>query len=156
MRRREFITFVGVSVAAWPLVARAQPIKKYRMVFLSITSDVNLPTVQEFFRELSRLGYIERKTLDVEILSTNGNSELREELARKAVREMPDVIFVITGPLTKSVKDVSGTIPIACFTSDPIKLGETERQCDRSGRRRWNRRLGQETAAIERSSAKSE
>jgi putative tryptophan/tyrosine transport system substrate-binding protein len=133
MRRREFITFVGGSVAAWPLVARAQPIKKYRMVFLSITSDVNFPTVQEFFRELSRLGYIERKTLEVEILSTNGNSELREELARKAVREMPDVIFVITGPLTKSVKDVSGTIPIACMTADPIALGLTTSLAKPSG-----------------------
>jgi len=133
MQRRQFITLLGGAAAAWPMLARAQPIKKYRMVFLSITSDRNFPAVQEFFRELSRLGYIERKTLEVEILSTNGNSELREELARKAVREMPDVIFVITGPLTKSVKDVSGTIPIACMTADPIALGLTTSLAKPSG-----------------------
>jgi putative ABC transport system substrate-binding protein len=133
MRRREFITFVGGSVAAWPVAARAQPTKKYRMIILSVTSDLNFPTVREFFRELSRLGYTEGKTLEVELLSTNGNSELREEIARKAAREMPDVIFVITGPLTKSVKDVSGTIPIACMTADPIALGLTTSLAKPSG-----------------------
>jgi putative ABC transport system substrate-binding protein len=103
------------------------------MVFLTVYLDRNLAPAQEFFRELSGLGYTEGKTLEVERLSINGNSELREELARKAVREMPDVIFVITGPLTKSVKDVSGTIPIACMTADPIALGLTTSLAKPSG-----------------------
>jgi putative ABC transport system substrate-binding protein len=126
------MTLLG-GATAWPSALRAQPVKNYRMVFLTPYVDRNLATVQEFFRELSRLGYTEGKTLEVEMLSTNGNSELREELARKAVREMPDVIFVITGPLTISAKDVSSTIPIVCIMSDPIALGLTTSLAKPSG-----------------------
>jgi putative ABC transport system substrate-binding protein len=126
------MTLLG-GATAWPTALRAQSVKKYRMVILTVFLDETLATVQEFFRELSRLGYTEGKTLEVERLSTNGNSELREELARKAVREMPDVIFVVAGPLAKSAKDASSTIPIVCIMSDPIALGLTTSLAKPSG-----------------------
>jgi putative ABC transport system substrate-binding protein len=81
--------------------------------------------VQEFFKELSRLGYVEGQNIIVEFFSTEGNSERRSKIARDAVRGNPNAIFVITAPLTQHVRDVSATIPIASMTSDPIALGLT-------------------------------
>jgi putative ABC transport system substrate-binding protein len=125
MRRREFIGLVGGAVA-WPLAARAEPTKnKYRIAFVGTHWDRTYPPVQEFFKELSRLGYAEGQNIIVEFFSTEGNSERRSEIARDAVRGNPDAIFVITAPLTQHVRDVSATIPIVCYISDPIALGLT-------------------------------
>ena len=126
MRRREFISLVGGAVA-WPLATGAEPIRnKYRIAVLATARlERDYRPVKEFFDELSRSGYVEGQNIIVEFFSTDGNSERRSEIARDAVRGNPDVIFVITGPLTQHVKDVSATIPIACVTSDPIAFGLT-------------------------------
>ena len=113
MRRREFISLVGGAVA-WPLVARAQPIEnKCRIAMVSTTWDRTYPPLQEFFKELSRSGYVEGQNIIVEFFSTDGNSERRSEIAHDAVRGNPDAIFVVTAPLIQQVRDVSATIPIA-------------------------------------------
>src|SRR6185369_452337 len=104
MRRREFISLVGGAVA-WPLAARAEPIRnKYRIAVLATARlERDYRPVKEFFDELSRSGYVEGQNIIVEFFSTDGNSERRSEIARDAVRGNPDVIFVITGPLTQHV-----------------------------------------------------
>jgi putative tryptophan/tyrosine transport system substrate-binding protein len=125
MRRREFVSLVGGAVA-WPLAAAAEPIRsKYRLALLAPVWRRDWRPMKEFFDELSRAGYVEGQNIVVEFLSTEGKSERRSEIARDAVRGNPDAIFVITGPLTQHVKDVTATIPIASVTSDPIALGLT-------------------------------
>jgi putative ABC transport system substrate-binding protein len=123
MRRREFISLVAGTIA-WPFAARTEPIKgKYRIALLTTGLKRGYRPMEQFFDDLSRSGYVEGQNLIVEFFSTEGNSERRSEIAHDAVRGNPDVIFVITAPLTQAVKDVSATIPIACMTSDPIALG---------------------------------
>ena len=125
MRRRDFVSLVGGAVA-WPLAAWAQPIKnKCRIAMVSTTWDRTYPPLQEFFKELSRSGYVEGQNIIVEFFSTDGNSERRSEIAHDAVRGNPDAIFVVTAPLIQQVRDVSATIPIAGIMSDPIALGLT-------------------------------
>jgi len=125
MRRRDFISLVGGAVAL-PLAVRAESIKnQYRIAFLTAGLKRDYPPVTEFFDELSRAGYVEGQNIVVEFLSTEGKSERRSEIARDAVRGNPDAIFVVTGPLTQRVSDVTVTIPIACATSDPVALGLT-------------------------------
>jgi putative ABC transport system substrate-binding protein len=133
MRRREFI--IGLAgAAAWPLAARAELIKnKYRIAYVSITSQRTHPPLQEFFNELSRLGYVEGQNIIIDFFSTEGNSERRSEVARDAVRGNPDAIYVITGPLAQSVKAVTATIPIACATGDNIAFGLTTNLARPSG-----------------------
>jgi len=125
MRRRDFISLVGGAVAL-PLAVRAESIKnQYRIAFLTAGLKRDYPPVTEFFDELSRAGYVEGQNIVVEFLSTEGKSERRSEIARDAVRGNPDAIFVVTGPLTQHVRDVTPKIPIACVTSDPVALGLT-------------------------------
>jgi putative ABC transport system substrate-binding protein len=124
MRRRQFI--IGLAgAAAWPLEARAGPIKnKYRIAFVTAGVDPrSYYPAQEFLKELSRLGYVEGQNIVLELFSTHGNSERRAEVAHEVVRGNPDAIFVITGPLTQQVKEATATIPISCITAAAETIG---------------------------------
>jgi len=133
MRRREFIALVGGAAAAWPVSgSRAQPHKK-SLALVKITKDTSYPPVQAFFDALRKLGYVEGESIVTQLYSTEGSSERRGQVARDAVLAKPDVIFVITGPLTQHVKDASSTIPIITMTSDPIALGLTRSLAQPSG-----------------------
>jgi ABC-type uncharacterized transport system substrate-binding protein len=124
MWRREFLGVLG-GVAALSFAEGAEQAKnRYRMVFLSVSRGT-LPVVEEFYKELSRLGYVVGQNLVVERYSTDGDIRRRAEIAREAVRENPDVIFVVTGPLAQRVKEMSATIPVVSINSDPIALGLT-------------------------------
>jgi putative ABC transport system substrate-binding protein len=63
MKRREFISQLGVAAVVWPLAARAQPSKVARIGVLYI----GLADAESFKKELREglreLGYIEGKTL---------------------------------------------------------------------------------------------
>jgi len=123
MRRREFVSLVGGAVA-WPFAAKAAPVKgQYRLALLA--PFWRKEGMKGFFDDLSRAGFVEGENLVAEYFSTEGNSERRLGVARDAVHGKPDAILVFTGPLAQSVKDVTATIPIACFTSDPIANGLT-------------------------------
>src|SRR6516165_7055395 len=126
MRRRDFLILVGGAVA-WPLAAAAEPIRnKYRLAIVTpVATQRDTRRAKEFFDLLSRAGYVEGQNLVVEFFSTEGKSERRSEIARDAVRGNPDAIYVLTGPLTQHVKDVTATIPILSVTADPIALGLT-------------------------------
>jgi putative ABC transport system substrate-binding protein len=125
MRRRDFI--IGLAgAAAWPFAVLGTPIKnKYRIAFVAAGMDRGYGPIQEFFKELTRLGYFEGQNIIVEFFSTHGNSQLRAEVAHEAVRGNPDAIFVLTGTLTQHVKEATATIPISCITADPVALGLT-------------------------------
>ena len=70
MRRREFITLVG-SMAAWPLVARAQQAGPVRVIGTLFDLADNTPVAQSYitaFRnELAKLGWKEGSNLRIEI-----------------------------------------------------------------------------------------
>lgn len=77
MKRREFITLIGGTVAAWPLVALAQQRAKMKRIAMVSHSDPVAVMVASnggllmgrwrmfgaFFDEVSRAGYVEGKTL---------------------------------------------------------------------------------------------
>jgi len=62
MRRREFITLVGGATAMWPLAARAQSGKIWRMGFIAHGHETHYDAL---FRGLRELGYEEGQNLVV-------------------------------------------------------------------------------------------
>src|SRR2546430_5748429 len=93
MRRREFIALPGAAFA-WPLAARAQqPGKLPTIGFLGTTT----PSVASqwnaaFVQRLRELGWIEGRTVAIEVRWAEGRSERYAEIAAEFVRLKVDVI----------------------------------------------------------------
>ena len=79
--------------------------------------------LKAYFQELDRLGYIEGKNLVVEWYSVLGRHDRIEEIARAVVGSRPDLIFSMTGALTRALKPLTTTIPILAITGDPVAGG---------------------------------
>jgi uncharacterized DUF497 family protein len=67
MNRREFITLLGVTAAAWPLAARAQqPGRLPTIGFLGSDASFWSPWTAAFVERLRELGWIEGRTIAIE------------------------------------------------------------------------------------------
>ena len=72
MKRRAFITLLGGAAIAWPLAARAQQMKVYRIGALFVgNADVNSFRT-ELREELRRYGYVEGQNLIFEYQQGHG------------------------------------------------------------------------------------
>ena len=72
MKRRKFITLLGVAAMAWPLVAHAQEPKKIpHLCFLTFDPGTlqSSPRFDVFFNGLRDLGYVDGKTIAIDYLS---------------------------------------------------------------------------------------
>src|SRR5262245_58427391 len=105
MRRRELIMLLRGAAAAWPIGARAQPASVHRIAIVRTSGSVaemteagDNPSYVVLFKELRRLGYIERQNLSVERYSAEGNRERYTELAREVVRTKPHLIIAVSSP----------------------------------------------------------
>ena len=123
VKRREFITLIGSSAAAWPLPARAQELaRSYRVAYLALVGDQDALIVK---KRLDELGYSEGKNFVFDFRSAEGRLERLPQLAAELVATNPDVIVTGFGTETaKAAQAATTTIPII-FTSagDPIGAG---------------------------------
>ena len=94
MRRREFITLLGGSAIAWPLVARAQqPARLPTIGYLgSGTPATQSQWVAAFVQRLRELGRIEGRTVAIEYRWGEGRAERFAEIAAEFVRIKVDII----------------------------------------------------------------
>jgi putative ABC transport system substrate-binding protein len=122
MQRREFITFIGGTVA-WPLVARAQPSAMPVIGVLSVGSPI--PDLDAAFeRGLAERGYVVGKDVRIERRSVQGNYDRLPELAQELVRLNPALIRVGGNAVALAARRATSTIPIVFnIGSDPVKLG---------------------------------
>src|SRR5262245_14669386 len=118
MRRREFITLVGVTAAGWPLVARAE-----RPPFLVGTIG-NAPYWRHFREAMRDLGYREGQNLKYE-LRTDETEPARLAEAAKELASIPvDVIVAFGTPPSQAAQAATRTIPIVMVSvGDPVRAG---------------------------------
>ena len=122
MRRRNFIAMISSAAAAWPLMARAQRAKVYRLGILTNTRGIY--PWDEFFRGLRDLGYVEGQNLFIEWRYSEGQGERWPELASELVGLKVDAIVVNTTPAALAAKKATSTIPIIITTAiDPVGAG---------------------------------
>jgi len=127
MRRREFITLLAGTAAAWPLAARAQQSAKTKRLALvnPSTKVANMgtdPTNLIFFEELKRLGYANGTNLIIDLFSGEGRTDHYDDLVSEVVSTQPDLIVTSGTPLTSRFKKTTSTIPIVTITGDPIRF----------------------------------
>jgi putative ABC transport system substrate-binding protein len=124
VKRREFITLLGCA-AVWPLAAHAQQAAKLPTIgFLGASTPAAWgPWLAAFVQRLRELGWIEGRTVAIEIRWAEGRSERFAEIAAELVRLKVDVI-VTSGAAAPAAKQATSTIPIVfMLANDPIATG---------------------------------
>ena len=120
MRRREFITLLGGSAAAWPLTARAQRAPK--MPRIGIIDDA--PIWDHFRQGLRDLGYIDGQNIAFEYRSGEGQPDRLATAASDLARLPVDIIMAAGSAATRAAQQATTTIPIVMISvGDPLRAG---------------------------------
>src|SRR5262245_45987352 len=123
-KRREFITVLGGTAAAWPLASRAQQAGKLPTIgFLGTNATVWTPWTAAFVARLRALGWVEGRTIAMEYRWAEGSTEQSAKIAAEFVRLKVDAI-VTNGTSAYTVKQATSAIPIVFpMATDPVGTG---------------------------------
>src|SRR5712675_2403167 len=113
MRRREFITLVGGTVATLPLAARAQQPAMPVVGFLRSSSPDDSAVIIAGFRSgLSDIGFVEGSNVTVDYRFAQDRDEQLPVLAADLVRRRVSVIVAGPHVAAEAAKAATATIPI--------------------------------------------
>lgn len=124
MRRREFLTLLCGTSAAWPFAARAQQAAVPLVGFLnSASAGPMTPLTRAFLDGLREGGFVEGSNVAIEYRWAEGQSTQLPALASDLVNRNPAVI-VANANAALIVKEATATIPIVFISgTDPVKAG---------------------------------
>jgi len=123
--RRKFLATLGGGAAAWPLAARAQqPARPTVGFFGSATPSAQSQYVAALALRLRELGWIESRTIAIEVRWAEGRPERFAEIAAEFVRLKVDVIVTPATVAVIAAKQMTTVIPIVfAGAGDPVGTG---------------------------------
>src|SRR5215212_5280862 len=124
MKRREFITLIGVIVASGS--ARAQQPAKIRRIGIleTVSPRLNMDNLNALQRGLRELGYVENQNYVLEYRSADGDAGRFPSLAEELVRLGVDLIVTRGTPAARAAKEATETIPIVMAAiGEPLGMG---------------------------------
>jgi putative ABC transport system substrate-binding protein len=128
MQRREFITLLGGTAAAWPLAGHAQQGERVRRVGVLMPIAADDPEGQTriaaFQQGLQQLGWTDGRNVRIETRWSRGNADDIRKYAAELATLSPDVILATgsntMGPLLQATR----AVPIVFVTvPDPVGAG---------------------------------
>jgi putative tryptophan/tyrosine transport system substrate-binding protein len=123
VQRRDFIGVLSGTVVAWPLVARAQQIRKVSTIGF-ITAGQGTPSLPAFLEALRKLGWVEGKNLAIAYRYAQNNRDQLRDMAAELVRLNVDVIVAVGTLAPLAAKQATTTIPIIMTSGgDPLGTG---------------------------------
>ena len=128
LNRRDFISLLSSTAAAWPLTAHAQQPDQMRLIGVLMAYAPSDGTAQSWlvaFRSArSKLGWIEGSNLRIELRWSADNADRMRALAKELVDLRPNAIFGVTTPVIGALARETKSIPIVfAGVSDPIGSG---------------------------------
>jgi putative tryptophan/tyrosine transport system substrate-binding protein len=121
MRRRDFISYVGGTVATWPLVASAQ--RKAMPVIGILDPDVTF-IFDAFVEGMRDLGYDEGRNIAYVRKVAQGRPESIPSLAIELVNLKVDVIVTVATQFVLAARQATTSIPIVYLAAgDPVAAG---------------------------------
>ncbi len=128
MKRREFITLFGGTVAAWPLAAGAQQADRLRRIGVLMplaADDREAPTrIAAFHQGLQQLGWVVGRNVRIEYRWGAGDPDRIRKSVAELIELVPDVILAggsaTLGPLLQATRAVP---TVFVHVPDPVGAG---------------------------------
>ena len=129
MRRREFITLVGVTATGWPLAARAQQPQRRIGVLMNWAADdpEGQARIAAFHQGLQELGLTLGRNARIDARWGAVDADSSRRYAAELVGLAPDVILASASAAIAALQQTTRTIPIVFTTvADPVGAGFVE------------------------------
>src|SRR5262245_8156595 len=128
MRRRAFISLLGVAAISWPLAARAQQSESMRRIGVLMSTAADDPEGQAriaaFQQRLQQFGWTIGRNVRIDSRWPAGDSERIRGYAAELVALSPDVILATGSAAAGPLLQATRTVPIVfVIVVDPVGAG---------------------------------
>jgi len=127
MKRREFITLIGGTAAAWPLVASAQRSadRVRRIGFLgAATAEGSAKAIDILRTGLRDFGYVEGRNIVIEFRWAEERYDRLPQLVGELIATRVDLLITHGTPGTRAARQATSTIPIVmAISGDAVATG---------------------------------
>ena len=126
--RRDFITLLGGTAVAWPLMARAQQGDRMRRIGVLSGFPADDPEViariAAFRQAMQERGWSEGRNLQIDYRWAGADAARIKSYAAELVGAPPDLILAITSPSVAALRQATNTITIVFVAiGDPVGQG---------------------------------